>query len=88
MPEPMDADRKRELKRAFKDRERASARETMLLNEKQLEDLLDHLDVRVPESGCDHSLRLTRMWAVENAVDATRSRPRSSTLVVSVTARF
>jgi hypothetical protein len=66
----VDADRKRELKRAFKEREKESARSAMPLSEEQLNDLLDYLDERLPEVGCDHSLRLTREWAATNAVEA------------------
>jgi hypothetical protein len=66
----MGADRKRELKRAFQDREQEVARQAMLLDEDQLEELLGYLDERLPDAGCDHSLQLTRRWAGQNGVDA------------------
>jgi hypothetical protein len=42
----------------------------MLLDEHFLNDLLDHLDVRLPEVGCDHTLRVTRAWAADRGFDA------------------
>ena len=66
----VDAEQKRELKRAFKEQEKATAREAMVLDEEQLNNLLDFLDERLPANGCDHSLRLSREWAASNAVDA------------------
>jgi hypothetical protein len=65
----MDEDRKRELKRAFKNEKRARAQGALFLDEDQLNQLLNFLDERLPELGCDHSARLTRTWATESGVD-------------------
>jgi hypothetical protein len=65
----VDPERKRELKRAFKREEKAAARAAMLLDKYQLDALLDHLDERLPEEGCDRTLRLTNRWATENGID-------------------
>jgi hypothetical protein len=64
-------------KKARQQRARAAMREQatgewdqhMILEPRQLKALLDQLDERLPTEGCDHSLRLTRAWAEENAVD-------------------
>jgi hypothetical protein len=66
----VDDERKRALKRQAKQREKAAEREAMILSQSELDDLLDHLDERLPRTPCDHSLRLTRAWARENGVDA------------------
>jgi hypothetical protein len=42
----------------------------MLLNADQLNSLLDNLDERLVDEGCDRTLRLTREWAADHAVDA------------------
>ena len=41
----------------------------MVLSVEQLQELLDHLDEWFPRSGCDHTLRLTRAWAVDHDLD-------------------
>jgi hypothetical protein len=70
----MDKDRKRELKRRGKAllRERANTEwdEHMVLEPEQLRALLDHLDERLTQEPCDHTLRGTRDWAKANGVDA------------------
>jgi Protein of unknown function (DUF2695) len=66
----IEPDRKRELKHAYKRQRKAAARAAMLLDEEELESLLDFLDDRLADEGCDRTLRLTRQWAAEHAVDA------------------
>jgi hypothetical protein len=68
----VDDERKRELKRAYKSDEKAAARAKMVLGEEQLNSLLDFLDERLPDDGCDHTLRLTHQWATAQAVDPDR----------------
>jgi Protein of unknown function (DUF2695) len=65
----MDEDRNGELKRAFKNEEQTKAQGALLLDEDQLTELLNFLDERLLEVGCDHSARLTRTWATESGVD-------------------
>jgi hypothetical protein len=68
----------KERKRALKKKGRALMRERadaewdkhMVLAPDQLAALLDYLDERLPEEGCDHTLRLTRGWAEANGVGA------------------
>jgi hypothetical protein len=64
----MDADRRRERKRAFKHEEQLFSQQTIALGEASLSRLLAHLDARLSEVACDHSLRLTLAWAEENGV--------------------
>jgi hypothetical protein len=65
---------KKALKRRARMDRRAAAdaewAEHMVLEPEQLKALLDHLDVELPKSPCDHTLRLTRGWAEANSVDA------------------
>ena len=67
-----DDERKRELKRAYKQQTAADARAVMPLDFDQLESLLDYLDKQDAGERCDHSLRLTTDWAVENDVQQQR----------------
>jgi hypothetical protein len=43
--------------------------EHMILAPGQLKELLDHLDEALGKTSCDHTNRLTRAWAADNAVD-------------------
>ena len=43
--------------------------EHMVLTREELKALLDHLDEWFPRAGCDHTLRLTRAWAIDNDHD-------------------
>ena len=58
----MDKQRKKELQRQYAEQQRAKARTTLRLSQKQHTQLLDYLDARLLESGCDHSHRHTRIW--------------------------
>jgi hypothetical protein len=44
----------------------------MILEPEELKALLDHLDERLPHSGCDHTLRLTCRWAADQRIDGER----------------
>ena len=59
---------RRDARRAYKQAERGSAHEAMVLAEAQLSDLLDYLDDHVAEAGCDHTLRFTEAWAGERGI--------------------
>ena len=65
----VDDEQRRAARRAYKNAERSRARQAMVLDEAQLSDLLDYLDERVAEEGCDHTLRLTERWAAERSVE-------------------
>jgi hypothetical protein len=64
-------------KKARQQRAKAAMREQvtrewdghMILEPDQLKALLDHLDERLPEVGCDHTPRLTRAWADDNGLE-------------------
>jgi hypothetical protein len=60
--------RQRQLKRMYKEKEEASARQRLGLSEEQLSDLLGFLDGSIWGLGmpCDHSLVRTEEWAREN----------------------
>jgi hypothetical protein len=64
-----DDERKRELKRGYKDQERARARARMPIELDELERLLDHLDAQDAGARCDRSLTLTMAWAAENGIE-------------------
>ena len=62
--------RKRDLKRALEEQEKAAAQSALLLDQEQLNGLLEYLEERLSEDECDASLRFTREWAAANAIDA------------------
>lgn len=43
----------------------------LTLDRPALDALLDHLDERLSEDGCDHTLRLTQAWAEKESRDWT-----------------
>ena len=69
----MDKAEKKRLKQKgeaiLREQARAEWEEHMVLSSEQLTALLDHLDEWFPRAGCDHTLRLTRAWAVDNDLD-------------------
>jgi len=70
----MDAKRKKELKKTFKEQELMAARTKMCLFPDQLRDLRGHLDVTISEVGipCDHTLSRTTEWAKRQCLDVDR----------------
>jgi len=70
----MDPNRKRELKKAFKDQELKAAREKMCLPPDQLRELRGHLDATISELGipCDHTLTRTTEWAKREGLEVER----------------
>ena len=66
----MDKQRKRELKRQFKEREQREAREKLGISEKQLRDLLDYLDEGFKLGlECDKTAQRTRDWIRAEGLD-------------------
>jgi hypothetical protein len=61
--------RRQRAKAAMRERATREWDEHMVLEPAQLKDLLDHLDEALGRTDCDHSLRLTHAWAVENGID-------------------
>jgi hypothetical protein len=64
-----DRDRNRDLKRQFKQRERASVEARLPLSKPDLAALFDSLDEQVGEHGCDHTLRHTQAFLAERRLD-------------------
>jgi hypothetical protein len=64
-----DHERKKELKRQFKQRERAHAEARLPLSKPDLAALFDRLDEQVGEHGCDHTLRHTQSFLAERSLD-------------------
>ena len=60
----MDKDRKKELKRAWQDQERAKLIESIPVSHTDLHDLFDYLD-REGAPACDHTLRETIQFLKE-----------------------
>jgi hypothetical protein len=66
----MDKARKRELKRQWEAEQRANAKPLELpLATEQLWELLDHLEIAVPENGCNHTQRLAESWLAAEGHD-------------------
>lgn len=59
-------DRRRELKRQYQAAERDRERALIGLTPGELTALLDFLDERLGERGCDHSYALTRTWLADH----------------------
>lgn len=70
----MDPKRKRELKKAYKQEEFASARQKMHLLPDQLRGLRKHLEASIGGMGipCDHTLSRTTSWAKQEGLDVER----------------
>jgi hypothetical protein len=58
----MDKQRKKELKRRWRDNQRAEARAALPLSFDELKAMFDMLDAELPRHGCDRTRRLTRRW--------------------------
>ena len=56
----------RDRKRAWKERERQTARATFPLPNDLLQSMFDEVATLVEGGGCDHSHRFTRQWLSEN----------------------
>ena len=70
----MDKDRKKQLRKQFKEQEQAVARRALGLLPDQLRDLRAHIERSIAGQGmlCDHTLTRTREWAIQNALDSDR----------------
>jgi len=70
----MEPERKKELKKAFKEQEVADARKKMILLPDQLRELRESLSTSLDELGtpCDHTLERTKEWAKEADLDVER----------------
>jgi hypothetical protein len=53
---------------AWKAQQRAAARAALPLPIDQMQALFDMLDVELPRSGCDHTLRLVRAWCNQQGI--------------------
>ncbi|WP_219151400.1 DUF2695 domain-containing protein [Amycolatopsis sp. TNS106] len=61
--------RRKALRNAYKEQQRVTAWNALGLDRAELDALYDWLDERLGAEGCDHSVRLTEMWASEQGVD-------------------
>jgi hypothetical protein len=62
-------ERSRELKKAWKAEQQRSAEANLPIAKARLLDLFQSIEVRLEADPCDHSLRHTQTWAVENGID-------------------
>ncbi|MFJ9518461.1 DUF2695 domain-containing protein [Kitasatospora sp. NPDC101801] len=58
-----ERDRRRELRDAYKAGVKRDEWDVLGIGREQLDDLLAHLEEKLGETGCDHSLRHSRDWA-------------------------
>lgn len=72
MPERPDKQRRKEMLSKSRADSRAAARAALPLPDDQMQALFDMLDQQLPREGCDHTLRLTRQWIVQQGLDAER----------------
>ena len=66
----MDKHRRKELKRQWREGQRAEARAELPLEIDELKTMFDMLDAELPRHGCDHTRRLTRRWLEGRGHDA------------------
>lgn len=64
--------RRRRLRDAYKNAERASRTALMPLGAGRLGDLVEFVDDRVSAVGCDHTRRFAEQWATDNEVSWAR----------------
>ena len=60
MPQENEKARRKEIARAHREAERKSIRDGLPVSSELLRLLFDHVDARLAEGECDHSLRFTR----------------------------
>lgn len=65
-------DEKRELTRAWKAQERETAEKALPAPKEILLELFAHLDEKLAQEDCDHTLRLTLAWATGRGLDDER----------------
>ena len=70
-----DRDRKGDLKRQFKEHERAEAEARLPMPKPDLEALFDRLDECLSDQACDHTLRHTEAFLAERGLDAAAAVP-------------
>jgi hypothetical protein len=69
MATPPDKERRKQLRDAYKNAERAAREALMTINYEQLEDLLDYLDEKLSGEPCDHTTRHSEHWAQSHGVE-------------------
>ena len=66
----MDKQGKREMRRQWREGQRAEARAELPLPFDELKAMFDMLDAELPRHGCGHTRRLTQRWLEEYGHDA------------------
>lgn len=64
-----DKQRRRFLRDAYKNAERAARTALITIDRDQLDELLDEVDAKVIAEGCDHTSRFAEAWAERNDID-------------------
>ncbi|MFC3486550.1 DUF2695 domain-containing protein [Amycolatopsis roodepoortensis] len=67
--DPGEAARRKALRNAYREQQRVGAWSALGLDRAELDALYDWLDEQLGAEGCDHSLRLTEVWALERGMD-------------------
>jgi hypothetical protein len=69
---PPDRDRRRFLRDAYKNAERAARSALLPIDAEQLDALLDYLDEKLGDEPCDHTTRHAERWAATHGIDSAR----------------
>ncbi|MFD5430818.1 DUF2695 domain-containing protein [Kitasatospora sp. NPDC127067] len=56
------------LRDAYKAESKRDEWNVLGIDRQQLDDLLDHVEARLADAGCDHTLRHSRTWAESRSV--------------------
>jgi hypothetical protein len=66
----LDRERKKALRKQFRDRERAEAESRLPVAKPVLASLFEYVESRLEEEPCDHTRRLTEAFILEHGLDA------------------
>jgi hypothetical protein len=66
VPDRKDKRNRKDVQDRWKAEQRAVARAKLPLTNDKMRALFDMLDTELPQQGCDHTLRLTRVWLASN----------------------
>jgi hypothetical protein len=65
----VDKSAKKQMRRQWREQQRALARDAFPIAPAELKSLFDFLDAELPRRGCDHSRRLTESWIRQRGHD-------------------
>lgn len=68
----LSKDRKKELRRLYKNEQKYLLREKLCITKTQLYSLVNFLEMNLEKTQCDHKFSYTFKWASKNQIDFSR----------------